>query len=75
MGGHSSRVVRPAALGFPKEERDNLGGWSPQGSDTNARTAELRISSVQKSVSNVIVQGPEGDRLGEQESMIQLENT
>ena len=35
-----------AALGFPKEERDNLGGWSPQGSDTQARTAKLRISSM-----------------------------
>ena len=28
---------------------------------------------MQKSVANVIAQGPEGDRLGQQESMIQLE--
>ena len=73
---HSVRSFLPsctAALGFPKEERGNLGGWSHQESDTCARTARLRISSVQKSVTNVIARGPEGDRLGEQESMIQLE--
>ena len=73
---HSGRSFLPSctqALGFPKEERDFLGGWSPQGSDTNSRTAKLRISSMQKSVSKVIAQGPEGDRLGERESMIQLE--
>ena len=73
---HSGRSFLPSctqALGFPKEERDFLGGWSHQGSDTYARTAKLRISSMQKSVSKVIAQGPEGDRLGERESMIQLE--
>ena len=66
---HSGRSFLPsctAALGFPKDERDYLGGWSLQGSDTNARTAKLRIWSMQRSVSNVIAQGPEGDRLGEQ---------
>ena len=73
---HSGRSFLPsctAALGFPKEERDNLGGWSPKESDTYARTAKLRISSMQRTVSNVIARGPEGDRLGEQESMTQLE--
>ena len=73
---HSGRSFLPcctAALGFPKKERDYLGGWSPQGGDTYARTARLRISPMQRAVPNVIAQGPEGDRLGEHESMIQLE--
>ena len=59
-------------MGFPKEERNYLGGWSPQGSDTYART-RLRISLMQRAVSRVVAQGPEGDRLGEHESMIPLE--
>ena len=73
---HSGRSFLPSctqALGFPKEERDFLGGWSPQGSDTYSRTAKLRISSMQKAVSHVIAQGPKEDRLGERESIIQLE--
>ena len=69
---HSGRSFLPSctqALGFPKDERDFLSGWSLQGSDTYSRTAKLRISSMQKSVSKVIAQGPEGDRLGERESI------
>ena len=62
-GGPSSRVARrPISEGGP-----------PQGSDIYARTAKLRISTMQKSVSRVIAQGPKGDSSGEQETMILLD--
>ena len=65
QGGRSSQVVR-RPWGFQRR-RNDVGGWSPHG--------RLRISSMQRavSVSNVIAQGPEGYRLGEHESMIQLD--
>ena len=46
-----------AALMFPKRERDYLAGWLPQGSVTYARTAELRSSTMQESVSRAIAKG------------------
>ena len=55
--GRSFLLSCTAALGFPREERDYLGGWSPQASDTHARTAKPGISSMQRSVSDVIAQG------------------
>ena len=61
---HSGRSFLPsccAALDFTEEERDYLGGWSPQGSDRYARIAGLRISNLQRAVASTIRQGPQGD--------------
>ena len=52
---HSSRAFLPsatAALGVPKEQRDNLGGWGAQGSDNYSRVA-ARCSRIFRNSSSV----------------------
>ena len=74
---HSGRSFLPsccAALDFSKEERDYLGGWSPQGSDRYARIAGLRILNLQRAVARSIRQGPQGDSLGERETLKKFED-
>ena len=56
--GRSFLLSCTAALGFPREERDYFGGWSPQASDTHARTAKPGISSIQRSVFGCDRAGP-----------------
>ena len=61
---HSARSFHPratAALAVPKEQRDYLGGWSSQGSDSNTRVAGRRITNLQKLV-NIAWQGSSEDR-------------
>ena len=50
---HSARSFLPsatAALGAPMEQRDHLGGWSAQGSDSYTRVTGRMITSLQKLV-------------------------
>ena len=59
--------------GSQRRNETTVEGGLPRGVTLSARTAKLRISSMQRAVSNVIAQGPVGDRLGVHESMTQLE--
>ena len=73
---HSGRSFMPsccAALQFPLDQRNYLGGWSAEGSDRYARVAVLRIRSLQGAVIKSIQAGPEGDPLGEQETLSHLQ--
>ena len=50
---HSARSFLPsatAALGVPKDQRDYLGGWSAQRSDSYTRVAARMITNLQKLV-------------------------
>ena len=72
---HSGRAFMPsgcAALQFPRDQRNYLGGWSAEGSDRYARTAMLRTRSLEGSVVKSIEAGPEGDTFGEQETLTHL---
>ena len=67
---HSGRSFLPsccAALEFSKDDRDYLGGWSPQGSDRYARVSAMKITNLQRAVVRSIRQGPQNDALGERE--------
>ena len=68
---HSGRTFLPsatAALGFPKSERDFLGGWCAQASDRYARIAIRRITNIQRSVITAL-QSQSDDLLAEEESI------
>ena len=72
---HSGRAFLPSAatvIGFSKEDRDYLGGWSAQGSDRYARVAIGRISNMQKSVISAI-HAKTSDPLGEDETLSEME--
>lgn len=50
---HSGRSVMPslaALLSFDKQTRDNLGRWSPAGSDDYVRTYRLAVAQIQKKI-------------------------
>ena len=73
---HSGRTFMPsccAALQFTKDQRNYLGGWSAEGSDRYVRVAVLRIRTLQGAVVKSIQAGPEGDNLGEQETLVHLQ--
>ena len=73
---HSGRSFMPsccAALQFTKDQRNYLGGWSAEGSDRYARVSVLRIRTLQGAVIKSIQAGPEGDVLGEQETLVHLQ--
>ena len=68
---HSGRTFLPsatAALGFPKSERDFLGGWCAQASDRYARIAIRRITNMQRAVIKAL-QNQSDDPLAEEESI------
>ena len=68
---HSGRTFLPsstAASGFPKSERDFLGGWCAQASDRYVRIATRRITNVQLSVITAL-QSQSVDPLAEDESI------
>ena len=68
---HSGRTFLPsgtAALGFPKSERDFLGGWCAQASDRYARIAIRRITNIQRAVIKAL-QNQSDDPLAEEESI------
>ena len=68
---HSGLTFLPsatAALGFPKSERDFLGGWCAEASDRYARIAVRRITNMQRSVIGALQSQP-SDPLAEDESV------
>ena len=71
---HSGRTFLPsaAALGFPKSERDFLGGWCAQASDRYVRIAIRRITKMQRSVITAL-QSQSDDPLAEEESIRDFE--
>ena len=73
---HSSRTFMPSAtsaLGFPKSDRDYLGGWAAENSDRCARVARLKIQTMQRAVSRSFSTPASEDPLGEAETLTQLE--
>ena len=58
-----------AALQFPSEEGNFLGGWQAQASDRYARVARLRVQNMQKAVVQSIQRSRSGDLLGESETL------
>ena len=73
---HSSRTFMPSAtsaLGFPKSDRDYLGGWAAENSDRCARVARLKIQTMQRAVSRSFSTPASEDPLGEAETQTQLE--
>ena len=73
---HSSRTFMPSAtsaLGFPKSDRDYLGGWAAENSDRYARVARLKIQTMQKAVVQSISNPSSKDPLGEAETLTHLE--
>ena len=74
---HSGRAFLPSAttaLGYPKTDRDYLGGWSAQGSDRYARVSVLRITNMQRAVVSAWGRSECEDPLGEAETVHQYEN-
>ena len=72
---HSARTFLPsatAALGVPKEQRDNLGGWGTQGSDNYSRVAARMFSNLQKLVISAR-QSSSGDPFAEADTASQLD--
>ena len=68
---HSGRTFLPsgtAALGFPKSERDFLGGWCAQASDRYARIAIRCITNMQRSFITAL-QSQAVDPLAEDDSI------
>ena len=68
---HSGRTFLPndrAALGFPKSDRDFLGGWCAQASDRYARIGVRRITIMQRSIITAL-QSQSVDPLVEDESI------
>ena len=61
-----------AALNFGKSDRDNLGGWSAQGSDVYARVARHKITTMQKAEGSTLRSQVEGDPSAETEKVLQL---
>ena len=73
---HSARSFLPsatAALGVPKDQRDYLGGWSAQGSDSYTRVAARMITNLQKLVIRAR-QGSSEDPFAEAETSKQLDD-
>ena len=73
---HSARSFLPsatAALGVPKDQRDNLGRWSAQGSDSYTRVAPRMITNLQKLVIRAR-QGSSEDPFAEAETSKQLDD-
>ena len=73
---HSGRNFLPSAtgaLGYSKQERDVLGGWSAQGSARYTRLARQRISVMQSAVVNALQDKSSPDPLCEEESHQGLE--
>ena len=73
---HSGRAFLPSAttaLGYPKADRDYLGGWSAQGSDRYARVSVLRITTIQRAVVSALGKPECEDPLGEAETVQQHE--
>ena len=73
---HSGRAFMPsasAALNFPREERNFLGGWQAQASDRYARVARLRVQNIQKAVVRTFQEQVQGDPLGESETFTHME--
>ena len=73
---HSSRTFMPSAtsaLGFPKSDRDYLGGWAAENSDRYARVSRLKIQTMQKAVVQSISNPSSEDPLGEAETLTHLE--
>ena len=69
---HSGRTFMPsstAALQFPTEERNFLGGWQAQASDRYAMVARLRVQNMQKAVVQSIQRSRSGDLLEESETL------
>ena len=64
---HSSKTSSSTAA---LEDRDFLGGWSAQASDKYARVAVRRTTSVIRT----IMEHREDDRLGEDETILQLDS-
>ena len=73
---HSGRTFPPSAttaLGYPKADRDCLGGWSAQGSDRYVRVSVLRITNMQCAVVSTLGKPECEDPLGEAETVQQYE--
>ena len=62
-----------AALGFPQEERNILGGWQAQASDRYARVAKLSVRNMQKAVVQTIQKNDRDDPFGEAETFTHLD--
>ena len=62
------------ALGVPKEERNDLGGWSAHGSDTCTRVAVRVISNLQRLVIRALIEQTNADPLAEEETITQFES-
>ena len=62
-----------AALGFPQEERNFLGGWQAEARDRYARVAKLRVRNMQKAVVQTIQKNDRDDPLGEAETFTHLD--
>ena len=68
---HSGRNFMPSAtgaLGFSRQDRDVLGGWSAEGSERYTRLARQRISSLQVAVTTSLQDKSKADPLFEEES-------
>ena len=69
--GHSERstiVSALAALGFKKERRDQLGRWSPKGSDEYIRTYRKVVTDLVGSYVDAAVKWDAGNEIGEWET-------
>ena len=65
---HSERATMSsglAALGVPKDERDMLGRWKPEGSDQYVRTYNMAVSKMQQKMAEVIKFGDPYEELDE----------
>ena len=74
---HSARAFMPSstkALGVPKEERNDLGGWSAHGSDTCTRVAVRVISNLQRLLIRALIEQTNADPLAEEETFTQCES-
>ena len=73
---HSARSFLPsatAALGVPKDQKNYLGGWSAQGSDSYTRVAARMITNLQKLVIKAS-QSPAEDPFAEAETSKQFDD-
>ena len=55
--GHSERATLPsalAALGVPRDEREHLGRWSPQGADEYVRTYKMLMKKLASTIVKVV---------------------
>ena len=65
--------VQQQRSGYPKADRDYLGGWSAQGRDRYARVSVLRITNMQRAVVSALGKPECEDPLGEAETVQQYE--